>query len=127
MDLSSPVKPPKDEAIIPMINVVFLLLIFFLMTAQIAPPEPFEVTPPVADIEGDPESDAVVYVDKAARLHFDGHEGAQAILALKSLSNVNAVVKMRADANLPAKDMAKLLRQLSGGGLSRVELIVGAK
>ncbi|MGR3522560.1 MAG: biopolymer transporter ExbD, partial [Paracoccus sp. (in: a-proteobacteria)] len=29
-----------------MINVVFLLLIFFLLTAQIAPAPPFDVTPP---------------------------------------------------------------------------------
>lgn len=127
MDLITPPKPRKGESIVPMINVVFLLLIFFLMTAQIAPPEPFEVTPPVADIDSDAESEAVVHVDKAARLHFDGHEGDQAIHALTSASNENAIVKLRADAELPAKEMAKLLRQLSGAGLSRVELIVGTK
>ena len=34
------------ESVVPMINVVFLLLIFFLMTAQITAPTPVEVTPP---------------------------------------------------------------------------------
>ena len=45
-------KPP--ESIVPMINVVFLLLIFFLMTAQIAPPDPFEINPPDSAQAGDP-------------------------------------------------------------------------
>ncbi|NHX27772.1 biopolymer transporter ExbD, partial [Escherichia coli] len=43
-----PQHPRRDrgENIVPMINVVFLLLIFFLMTAQIGPPAPIDVTPP---------------------------------------------------------------------------------
>ena len=127
MDLITPNQPRKGESIVPMINVVFLLLIFFLMTAQIAPPEPFEVNSPVANIEAHPESEAVVYVDKAARLHFGGLEGEQAIQALKSSSDRNSIVKLRADADLPAKEMAVLLRRFSSAGLSRVELIVGAK
>lgn len=46
MDFAPPKRRPRAESIVPMINVVFLLLIFFLMTAQIAPPDPFEVAPP---------------------------------------------------------------------------------
>lgn len=37
-----------SENLLPMINVVFLLLIFFLIAAKLAPPEPFELTPPEA-------------------------------------------------------------------------------
>ena len=39
---------PARENIVPMINVVFLLLVFFVMTAQIAPPDPFDIAPPEA-------------------------------------------------------------------------------
>ncbi|WP_322867174.1 biopolymer transporter ExbD [Aquicoccus sp. G2-2] len=45
MDIPRPVRRPRGEAILPMINVVFLLLIFFLMTAELAPPEPVAVAP----------------------------------------------------------------------------------
>ena len=68
MDLSEPPKRRRTESIVPMINVVFLLLIFFLMSARIAPPDPFEVAPPRADgFEGGP-------LDPAAAL-FLGAEG----------------------------------------------------
>ena len=43
---------PRESAV-PMINIVFLLLIFFLMTATIAPPAPFAVTPPAAERAGE--------------------------------------------------------------------------
>ncbi len=32
------------DNLLPMINVVFLLLIFFLISAEMTPPEPFEVS-----------------------------------------------------------------------------------
>ena len=34
-------RAPTRDSTVPMINIVFLLLIFFLITAQIAPPAPF--------------------------------------------------------------------------------------
>ena len=40
MQIDMPKRRPRGESIIPMINVVFLLLIFFLLTAQIAPADP---------------------------------------------------------------------------------------
>ena len=46
MRIDMPPRRPRGESIIPMINVVFLLLIFFLLTAQIAPSTPFPLTPP---------------------------------------------------------------------------------
>ncbi|MGB1619323.1 MAG: biopolymer transporter ExbD, partial [Flavobacteriales bacterium] len=36
-----------------MTDLVFLLLIFFLMTSRLAPPDPFEVTPPQAETADD--------------------------------------------------------------------------
>jgi periplasmic protein TonB len=46
MDFGSPPRRPRAESVVPMINVVFLLLVFFLMTATIAPPDPFASVPP---------------------------------------------------------------------------------
>ena len=51
MRLDAPQPRPPVESVTPMINVVFLLLIFFLMTATIAPPAPFEVELPAAEAE----------------------------------------------------------------------------
>lgn len=126
MDLTEPPRKPRKEAIVPMINVVFLLLIFFLMTSQLAQPEPFKVTPPVSSVEGEPESDPVLFINAEGRLSFDAQEGDSAIEALAAQSNENDVIQLRADAELAAGTLAQVLRDLSAAGLSRVELIVAA-
>lgn len=127
MDLSEPPRRPRQESIVPMINVVFLLLIFFLMTSHLARPEPFELTLPEAMSETNPEAEPVLYVDKTGRLSFDEHEGAAALAALAAQSEENAVLQIRADGELEAKAAAQLLRDLAEAGLSRVELVVAPK
>lgn len=124
MDLSPPHRRPRAESIVPMINVVFLLLIFFLMTSRLAQPEPFEVTPPDARIETEAETKPVLYIDAAGKMHFDGAENEAALAQLSQRSADTPVVLLRADAKLEAKTLAKILRQLAAAGLSRAELMV---
>ncbi len=124
MDLSPPRRRPRTESIVPMINVVFLLLIFFLMTSRLAQPEPFEVTPPNADLEAESKADQTLYIDATGKLHFDGAEG-EAALAMLAASSANApVVVLRADARLEARTLAGILTKLAAAGLSRAELVV---
>ncbi|MFV1465837.1 MULTISPECIES: ExbD/TolR family protein [unclassified Phaeobacter] len=122
MDLTDPPRRMRTESIVPMINVVFLLLIFFLMTSRLAQPDPFEVTPPAAALEGEPTSDAVLFIDATGRLNFDGHEGTAALSRLADASG--KTIQLRADARLPATELARILRQLAAAGLSRAELVV---
>lgn len=127
MDLSAPPRRPRSESIVPMINVVFLLLIFFLMTSELARPEPFEVTPPNATSETEPEVERILYVDKSGKTSFEGAEDEAALTALTALSNTEQVIQVRADAELEASAMAGLLQKLAAAGLSHVELIVNAQ
>jgi biopolymer transport protein ExbD len=127
MDFQEPTRRPRGESIVPMINVVFLLLIFFLMTSQIAPPEPFEVTPPSSVTETEPVSDPTLYVDRTGQLAFEDLRGEAAIAAVANNSASAPVIQLRADAGLEGKIMARILRQLAEAGLSRVELVVTAK
>ncbi len=126
MDFSEPARRPRGESIVPMINVVFLLLIFFLMTSRLAAPEPFEVTPPEADLETEAQSEAIFHVDAAGRMHFDGSEGDAALARLAAVSAETQTLQLRADAKLEAKALAGLLKKLAEAGLSRAELVVGA-
>lgn len=127
MDLGTPPQRPRGESIVPMINVVFLLLIFFLMTSELAPPEPFEMTPPVTASELDVEAEPVLFVSRAGTLSFDGQEGPLAIAALADRHGEGAVIQVRADSGLEAKMLAGILRDLARTGLSSVELIVTAE
>ncbi|UWQ64947.1 biopolymer transporter ExbD (plasmid) [Leisingera caerulea] len=124
MDLTDPPRRPRAESIVPMINVVFLLLIFFLMTSRLAQPEPFEVTPPEAVLDTEAKADAVLYIDAEGQMHFDGAGGEAAIARLAAASTDSAAVQLRADAGLEAAVLARILRQLAAAGLSRAELAV---
>lgn len=117
-----PLRRRPAENVVPMINVVFLLLIFFLMTAEIAPPEPFDVAPPHA--EGTP-------VDVGDRL-YAGPEGAlaygtargPAVFAALADRAGEAPLPLRADAGLEGQALAALLARLAGVGQDRVTLLV---
>lgn len=124
MDFSEPPRPPRAESIVPMINVVFLLLIFFLMTSNLVRPEPFEVTPPTAATDTEPQEEVVLFVDKSGRMSFDGAEDTAAVQALAGLQAQQPVVQLRADAELEARVLAGLLRDLATAGLVRVDLVV---
>lgn len=124
MDLTDPPRRPRAESIVPMINVVFLLLIFFLMTSRLAQPDPFEVTPPEAALDTEATAEAVLYVDAQGQMHFDGAGGEAAIARLAAAGAGSPAVQLRADAGLEAAALARILRQLAASGLSRAELTV---
>lgn len=127
MDLTDPPRRPRAESIVPMINVVFLLLIFFLMTSRLAQPDPFEVNPPKAALDHQPEAEATLYADKTGRLSYEGQEGEAAIAQLRSLAAGDARLQLRADAELEATKAAQLLRSLAAAGFASVELVVAPK
>ena len=124
MDFSPPPRKASPESIVPMINVVFLLLIFFLMTSQIAPPDPFEVITPTAQDGAEPEARAGLYLGSTGKLHYDGVEDAAALGRLRSIGSEDTTVLLRADAALEATRLAEILSDLAEVGLSRVELVV---
>ena len=63
MRFASPPRRSPPESVVPMINVVFLLLIFFLISAQISPPDPFETRLPVAQSDGVQKHANILYND----------------------------------------------------------------
>ncbi|MEM1312919.1 MAG: biopolymer transporter ExbD [Pseudomonadota bacterium] len=116
-----------------MINVVFLLLIFFLMSARIAPPEPFETTPPTAAEAGEAPAEpmAPLHVAEDGRLGFREARGEAALLAASAAveaasrgADAGAALPIRADAELEAAALAALLRRLAEQGVPRVEIAV---
>ena len=108
------------ENIVPMINVAFLLLVFFLMTAVIAPPEPAEITLPSADGDAEGLAEVRLTLDVEGQLWRDGRENAE-------LSNLqSASVSLSADRNLPTADLARVLGLLQESGVERVNLVVAS-
>lgn len=122
--------PPRRrrpaENIVPMINVVFLLLIFFLMTAQIAPPEPFEIVPPVSDSDTPSDIGSVLYVASDGTLDLDGARG-EAVFEALSARDPDEPLLIRADERVKAAVLAGLLPRLAELGIGNLSLATGTR
>ena len=125
MDFAPAKRRDLPESIVPMINVVYLLLIFFLMTAQIAPPDPVEVMPPVSQSTAEVPQDGVLYLGADGTLAFAEGRGEEALEAAVS----GGAVVLKADAGVAAVEVARLLPRLAALGAKDIRLVTaeGAK
>ncbi|WP_168193214.1 biopolymer transporter ExbD [Rhodophyticola sp. CCM32] len=113
------------QSIVPMINLVFLLLIFFLMTAQIAPPEPFPVTPPEARADPAGPAPDTLYIATDGMLAYETARDAEVFEALRQRPADAGPLAIRADADLQAAGLAELLPRLAESGIAGITLIAG--
>ncbi|MEO9778339.1 MAG: biopolymer transporter ExbD [Sedimentitalea sp.] len=135
MQFSVPPRRQPTESIVPMINVVFLLLIFFLMSAQIAPPEPFDVEPPVMDETDSAEGEFRLYMDAEGQLGYLDVFGEVEVLAALTAARESYCAAepcpqdtpppliLRADAKLDATRLAALMPKLGAAGFRVVQLV----
>lgn len=123
MRFVSPPRRQAPESIVPMINVVFLLLIFFMMSATIAPAPPFDLTLPRAQATAPIDAAQTVYLARDGRIAFDGAEGAAAWAALQAV-DPGDLISLRADAALETRVLAQTLGRLSQIGHAQVELVI---
>jgi biopolymer transport protein ExbD len=113
------------ENIVPMINVVFLLLIFFLMTAQIAPQPPFDITPPDSLATEDPAPDTL-YIGPDGQVSYEGLLDEAALASLRTRT-ADEPLSLRADATFDARAFAALLSKLAEAGVRETVLITGER
>jgi biopolymer transport protein ExbD len=119
MEFGAAPRRARGESVVPMINVVFLLLIFFVMTATIAPPDPFAARPPaVADAEAAGQGE-VLHVGPDGALAYGPLRGAAALAAVPAGESL----RVRADAGLPATELAALLGRLAAAGITDIRLV----
>ena len=121
MQFDRPQRKTRPESIVPMINVVFLLLVFFLMTAELRPAPPVEVALPEA--AGAPADAAAGLIAAADGTLAFGDLRGEAALAAAAASP--APLTLRADRDLPGADLARLRAALAALGQGRVLLVTG--
>jgi biopolymer transport protein ExbD len=123
MDFSPHPRRSRPENIVPMINVVFLLLIFFLMTAQIAPPDLFEVSLPLADSEVSANQGDILLLNADGLPGFAGHQGEDVFQALARRESRDTPLLIRADAAMSARRLAIIMARLTALGVTDIELM----
>lgn len=139
LSFADPPPPAREANLLPMINVVFLLLIFFLIAARLSPPEPFAVTPPEAAAQDPASGDFTLYLDAEGQLGFAGAispgpggdapliaalgEARTAFCAARDCAVSPPHLALRADAGAPVARLAALIPQLGRAGFAQVDLL----
>ena len=122
--LPPPRRRHRADADVPTINLVFLLLVFFLLTATLAPPDPLGVEPPGG--AGAPAAPSgVLSVGADGTLVFADARGEAALAALAARGP--GPLTLRADARLPGAALATLLPRLHAAGATRVDLVLAPR
>lgn len=123
MRIDMPPRRPRGETIIPMINVVFLLLIFFLLTAQIAPSTPFPLTPPDSASDLPAEARDVLFVSATGELAWNEARG-EAVWPAIARRAGSGPIEIRADAAADAALLAGHLKRLHAVSDAGARLVV---
>jgi biopolymer transport protein ExbD len=124
-------RPANDDKLIPLINIVFLLLIFFMLAGALSRPDVLGVTPAESQsgLPATPD-EAVLSVAADGRMALDG----VAVGADQLSTRVRALqaerpelsLKLKADADLSADRLLPLLDELREAGVERLVLLTVA-
>ncbi len=126
-DFSEDPGPERGESVVPMINVVFLLLVFFLMTATLAPPAPFRLALPSAEAPQGSDGAETLHMAADGRLAYGAARDEAVFAALAERRAEAGPLRLRADGAVPAGEVAALLERLAALGIARVEIATEAR
>lgn len=122
--------PPRRpyESVVPLINVVFLLLIFFLLAGTLQPTDDVDVDLPVGAVDDKRASeDVVLYVEADGFVHMGDTvmDSALAAYMLRNYLDEQGIfnVAIKADENAPAHDLIQLMEGLRNVGVREVNLV----
>ena len=112
-----------EDALLPLINLVFLLLMFFIVAGQLAN-DPLPELPGTAELEKQrsPEADLMVKADGSWQVDGKNHQ-ADTLLAALDEPGEDASLRIAADEGLTMADLETLLRLLEQGGYTEVVLL----
>ncbi|ESR23885.1 ExbD/TolR family protein [Lutibaculum baratangense] len=123
-----PARRLSDEGVVPLINVVFLLLIFFLIAGTMTPPSPVELDPVTTRESPAARSPAaVLFVSGDGRMAYRARP-----VTVSELSGIvradderdrGQPLSVMLDRELPSRELALILDALARGGVSNLRLV----
>ena len=112
----------EKENIVPMINIVFLLLIFFLITSSLVSRPGEIIERPSGLTDAQVEDPNYLFVTSSFEIMYLGQSGEIAWNLIEE-SNLNTLT-IEADRNLAANKFISLLNRLSDINIPHLEMIV---
>ena len=112
----------EKENIVPMINIVFLLLIFFLITSSLVSRPGEIIERPFGLSDSQVEDPNYLFVTSSSEIMYLGQTGELAWDLIKE-SDLNTLT-IEADRNLAANKFISLLNRLSNINIPHLEMVV---
>jgi biopolymer transport protein ExbD len=121
-------RPNDEERILPLVNVVFLLLIFFMLAGRLSATDPLRVEPPSSASQGMVgQKETVVSVGADGRLAFDGvlmdAAALRAAVAERVTAGETPRIRLRADGRAEAIRVVAVMETLREAGIERLRLL----
>ena len=124
MKLSQKSREHKTESTIPLINIVFLMLIFFLVAGTVATPVSDRVQPPelnTLDVKM-PEAD-LLQITRDGQLYWEGEAFVLNGLITRFQEAGRSELKIMADRKFHAIKLIAILDRLRNAGVKNIKLV----
>ena len=112
----------EKENIVPMINIVFLLLIFFLITSSLVPRPSEIIERPFGLSDSNVQDPNYLFITSNSKIIYLGQSGEIAWNLIKE--NKLNTLTIEADRNLAADKFISLLNKLSDMNIPKLEMVV---
>lgn len=117
-----------DESILPLTNVVFLLLIFFMLAGTLASPDAFDIKPPVSQSESQARRDGLeIEIAADGSIALDGEtldlDGLEQRAGDALAADPNLALRLKADGAGDATRVVTVMQVLRDAGGERLRLI----
>lgn len=127
MEIFEQQKKQEYETVLPLINIVFLLLIFFMLAGTFIKPDLFEIKIPEANIDKSAERNQMI-ISMNDRKEFavgkTQYSESELVEMIKSVNNTkNLIVQLKADHNVQSQDLINAMEMLGSTGLTSVRLL----
>ena len=128
MQLKQPPTTQNFENILPLVNVVFLLLIFFMLAGAFSKPDPFKVVVPTAINDNAADLKVLtILMNSEGEIAPDQtiitNEDLQKVVTDKVENESLTQLQLKADANASAIRLVEVMENLSVTGLNSIHLL----
>ena len=112
----------EKENIVPMINIVFLLLIFFLITSSLVPRPSEIIERPFGLSDSNVQDPNYLFITSNSEIMYLGQSGEIAWNLIKD--NKLNTLTIEADRNLAANKFISLLNKLNDMNIPKLEMVI---